>query len=224
MLKSKLIIIVIIIIVLFTTALSYYYYSHYTPKMTKITHIKITPISYVKIVVVVDNNPNSDTQLRCPWGLSIYIETNYSRILFDTGPSIEDLKHNLKVLGISPKSIDIVVISHEHGDHVGGLEYILQENNRVKVYLPAHSPDYLKSLVKKYGAKLIEVSKPIVISEGIATTGELSAGFLYEQSLIISVKGYGLIIVTGCSHPGIDNIVKYVATLTSEKIFMVIGG
>src|SRR3954465_15065808 len=57
------------------------------------------------------------------WGFAALIEYGGKRILFDTGNDGETFSHNLKALGIDLKKIDFVVMSHRHGDHIGGLGY-----------------------------------------------------------------------------------------------------
>lgn len=66
-------------------------------------------------------------------GLAIYIETENKKILFDTGQSGLFLK-NANKLGISIEDIDILVLSHGHYDHTGGLYPFLEKNRKAKVY------------------------------------------------------------------------------------------
>ncbi|MEZ0290091.1 MAG: hypothetical protein ABWJ42_03250, partial [Sulfolobales archaeon] len=65
-----------------------------------------------RIVVVVDNN--GDHGLETAWGLSVYVDLNTTKILFDTGPDPGVLERNMMRLGIDPSKIDLVVLSHEH--------------------------------------------------------------------------------------------------------------
>lgn len=132
-------------------------------------------------------------------------------------------------MGINPKSIDKVVISHIHGDHLGGLEGFLKENNEVTVFIPSSFPDSIRNMIKSYGTSFLNVSGPTKISDLIWSTGELY-GPPQEQSLII-VSKKGLIIITGCAHPGIVNIVKFAKKMwvaggwrPKEEIYLVLGG
>jgi 7,8-dihydropterin-6-yl-methyl-4-(beta-D-ribofuranosyl)aminobenzene 5'-phosphate synthase len=125
-------------------------------------------------------------------------------------------------LGITVGEIEAIVLSHIHGDHVGGLLGILSENSRVDVYLPASFPDDFKSRVKAYGSNLIEVHGASKICEGVMTTGELGLG-IREQSLILNSER-GLVVVTGCAHPGIANIVETAIQLTKRDVYLVVGG
>jgi 7,8-dihydropterin-6-yl-methyl-4-(beta-D-ribofuranosyl)aminobenzene 5'-phosphate synthase len=71
------------------------------------------------------------------WGFSALVEFGGKRILFDTGGNAEILEHNVKALGVDLSKLDFVVISHRHGDHVSGLNYLFHVNPTVKIYTPA---------------------------------------------------------------------------------------
>jgi 7,8-dihydropterin-6-yl-methyl-4-(beta-D-ribofuranosyl)aminobenzene 5'-phosphate synthase len=70
------------------------------------------------------------------WGYAALIEYGGKRILFDTGNNGEILAQNAKAKGIDLSKLDFVVMSHRHGDHIGGLNYVLSVNPRVKIYAP----------------------------------------------------------------------------------------
>jgi 7,8-dihydropterin-6-yl-methyl-4-(beta-D-ribofuranosyl)aminobenzene 5'-phosphate synthase len=70
------------------------------------------------------------------WGYSAFIEYGGRRILFDTGNDPEMLAHNVKAQGIDLSRLDFVVLSHRHSDHMGGMDYLLRVNPRVKIYAP----------------------------------------------------------------------------------------
>src|ERR1700722_3353415 len=71
------------------------------------------------------------------WGFSALVEFAGKRILFDTGRNAEILEHNVKALGVDLSKLDLVVISHRHGDHISGLNYLLRVNPTVKIYTSA---------------------------------------------------------------------------------------
>jgi len=83
-------------------------------------------------LISVYDNYQVNPELKTAWGFGLVIETPFEKILFDTGGDSSVLLFNMKKLGIDPKSIDKVVISHIHGDHLGGLEGFLKENNKVQ--------------------------------------------------------------------------------------------
>jgi metal-dependent hydrolase (beta-lactamase superfamily II) len=77
---------------------------------------------------------------------------------------LNDLKQGVS-LGIYPKEIDLVVLSHIHGDHVGGLPSFLEKNPEVVVYLPKSFPKGFKDKLKEYEAKIVEVQEPLKICQ-----------------------------------------------------------
>jgi 7,8-dihydropterin-6-yl-methyl-4-(beta-D-ribofuranosyl)aminobenzene 5'-phosphate synthase len=70
------------------------------------------------------------------WGFSAFIEYGGKRILFDTGNNAEIFAHNVKAKGIDLTNLDFVVVSHRHGDHTSGLNYLMTVNPDVKIYVP----------------------------------------------------------------------------------------
>jgi 7,8-dihydropterin-6-yl-methyl-4-(beta-D-ribofuranosyl)aminobenzene 5'-phosphate synthase len=74
--------------------------------------------------------------LRKDWGYSVLVEHSGKRVLFDTGNDSELFRHNVETLGINLRNLDLVVISHRHGDHTDGLRYLLNINPDVDVYVP----------------------------------------------------------------------------------------
>jgi 7,8-dihydropterin-6-yl-methyl-4-(beta-D-ribofuranosyl)aminobenzene 5'-phosphate synthase len=173
------------------------------------------------ITVIYDNNPYKEG-LETGWGFSCIIKGLEKTILFDTGGDGQRLLANMKKLNIDPEEIDIVVLSHIHGDHVGGLQSVLRKNPKAIVYLPISFPDSFKDEVKGYGAKVIEVQRHMKICENVHSTGELGTG-IKEQSLIIHDKR-GLMIITGCAHPGIVEILIKAKELMKDNILLVMGG
>lgn len=173
------------------------------------------------ITVIYDNNPYKEG-LETGWGFSCVIKGLEKIILFDTGGDGQRLLANMKKLGIDPEEIDIVVLSHIHGDHVGGLQTVLRENPKIIVYLPISFPESFKDEVKGYGAKVVEIQRSLKICENVHSTGELGTG-IKEQSLIVR-SGKGLIIITGCAHPGIVEVLNKARDLMKDNIFLVMGG
>ncbi|NQU18030.1 MAG: MBL fold metallo-hydrolase [Candidatus Saganbacteria bacterium] len=151
------------------------------------------------IIQLVYENTSMKKRLKAAWGFSAHIRFRGKNILFDTGGDEEIFTSNMKKLDIDPKDIDLVFISHKHWDHVAGL-----------------------SLIKKAGAKHIKASNFGKILPAVYTTGALR-GKVPEQSLIIDTFK-GLIVITGCSHPGIIKIVKFAKQKLKKDVYMVLGG
>jgi 7,8-dihydropterin-6-yl-methyl-4-(beta-D-ribofuranosyl)aminobenzene 5'-phosphate synthase len=152
-------------------------------------------------------------KLKAGWGFSSLIETAKApSILFDTGADSPTLLHNMKELGIDAKRIGIIVISHTHGDHTGGLRGMLEVNKEAEIYVPASFWGAIP------GRKVTTVAEPLQISEGAFSTGELKG---IEQSLAIRTDK-GILVVVGCSHPGLGEIMD--AASRFGKVYGVIGG
>lgn len=175
----------------------------------------------ITMTILYDNYIFSEG-LKTDWGFSCIIKGTEKTILFDTGTNSDILFHNINKLKVNPKDVELVAISHIHGDHTGGLFAFLDENNKVTVYLPASFPDEFVSRVEKAGAKVVPVDKPVEICKGVSLTGEMGVQ-IKEQSLILKTSK-GLVVITGCAHPGIVDIVKRAKEVVDKKIYLVCGG
>ncbi len=166
----------------------------------------------MKITIIYDNDAYIKG-LKADWGFSCLIERSGApRILFDTGASGSILMSNMEKLGIDPLSIDIVVISHGHWDHTGGLPRFLRENKDVKVFVPRSFPP------PSTAEHVVTVDGPLEVANGIFSTGELSG---IEQSLAVEI-GDGIAVVTGCSHPGVESILR--AASRYGRPYALLGG
>jgi 7,8-dihydropterin-6-yl-methyl-4-(beta-D-ribofuranosyl)aminobenzene 5'-phosphate synthase len=183
--------------------------------------ISTLDINDLTIKVVYDNNPYMQG-LGTAWGFSALITGTNKTILFDTGGDSSLLLSNMKKLAIEPNDIDVIVLSHIHDDHTGGLTGFLQKNHDVTVFMPESFPKKFKENVQKYGAQTVDVNQPLNICENVYSTGQLGI-LIKEQSLIIRTKA-GLIVITGCAHPGIVKIVNTAKDLVKDDILLVMGG
>ncbi|MGC9148167.1 MAG: MBL fold metallo-hydrolase [Sulfolobales archaeon] len=173
----------------------------------------------VKLIVVVDNSRYIH-DLREAWGLSIYVEAYGKRILFDTGPDPSVLQENSEKLNIDLGSIDAVVISHEHRDHSGGLSYVASLKKGIKVYIPKNSS--IKRYIEDLGLQPVEVEETNKLFDNIYVTKPLH-GPPQEQALAV-VTSRGLVALVGCSHPGVNNLVKQAVKDLGRRPYIVIGG
>jgi 7,8-dihydropterin-6-yl-methyl-4-(beta-D-ribofuranosyl)aminobenzene 5'-phosphate synthase len=190
------------------------------------------------------------------WGFAAFIQYGDKRILFDTGDNPDILAKNAKAKGIDLSKLDFAVLSHRHGDHMGGMEYLLSVNPKVRIYapkenfgvygfslpssfyrtdesLPAEQRYYdgAPPSVMRFGsawprANFELIEKTTEIAPGIhliALVSEKPATLeLRELSLAINTPD-GIVLVVGCSHPGIDKIVQ-AATSINPRIRLAAGG
>jgi 7,8-dihydropterin-6-yl-methyl-4-(beta-D-ribofuranosyl)aminobenzene 5'-phosphate synthase len=190
------------------------------------------------------------------WGYAAFVEYGGKRILFDTGNNPDILARNAKGKGVDLTKLDFVVMSHRHGDHMGGLTYLLQVNPTVKIYAPkegfgVYGADLASSFYRKDASlpqeqRYFDGAPPEVMRFGSAWPGanfqlvdkniEIAPDIhlialvsdkpgtleLRELSLAINTPD-GMVIVVGCSHPGIDRIVQS-ATAINPRIHFIAGG
>jgi 7,8-dihydropterin-6-yl-methyl-4-(beta-D-ribofuranosyl)aminobenzene 5'-phosphate synthase len=166
----------------------------------------------MKITVVYDNEVKKEG-LRTGWGFAALVEdAEKSPLLFDTGADGPALLHNMKELNIDPQDIRIIVISHAHGDHTGGLSEILKMNKIAELYLPSSFRGAFP------GRKVTVVKRPVQIRENVFSTGELEG---VEQSLVFKTDK-GIFVLTGCAHPGMESILAAAAEF--GELYGIAGG
>jgi len=149
----------------------------------------------VRITTLSENTANYG--YLAEWGLSILVEVNDIRILMDTGLSFSAVS-NAQLIGIDLSAIDLIVLSHGHADHTGGLREVLKIKGEVEVI--AH-PDiwaakhvqrnkegvqyngipFLREELESRGARFNLVREPIHITENVMTTGEIPMFSGYEE-------------------------------------------
>ncbi len=178
----------------------------------------------MKITVLFNSRAVNDG-LQVGWGFSVLIGDN---IIFDTGEKGQFLFHNINTLGIDLDVINTVVISHDHWDHTGGLWQLLEHRKDVEVYACPGFSDEFKNNVRLHGGNLFEKESFYEITQGIWLTGEIPAVYkgqkTPEQAMIIDTER-GLIVITGCAHPGIINMLNIISEhFQSRPLYAVMGG
>ena len=189
------------------------------------------------------------------------------RVLFDAGITPDGVAENMRRLDLSPKDIEVIVLSHGHFDHTTGLDGLVQALghanlpviihpefwSRRRLALPGREPFELpttsKAALQGAGFEIVEEQQPSFLLDGaLLVTGEVDRttdfeqGFpihqalrddgwqpdpliLDDQAALLHVRDKGLVVLTGCGHSGIVNIVRYAKQLTGvERVYAVIGG
>ncbi|NWG02914.1 MAG: MBL fold metallo-hydrolase [Syntrophaceae bacterium] len=175
----------------------------------------------ITMTILYDNHPY-DHRLKTAWGFSCVIEFEGKKILFDTGGDGRTLLENMKILNKDPKTINTIILSHIHGDHTGGLGSLLREKSNVKIYIPGSFSQEFDRAAKVYGVTVVRVNAPSEIYPGFHSTGEMGHG-IKEQSLLVDTAK-GMVLITGCAHPGIVEIIQQAKTIARKDIYMAIGG
>lgn len=175
----------------------------------------------ITMTVVYDNYPGVEG-LQTAWGFGCVIELPETTILFDTGGDGPTLLSNMRKLAIDAADVDLVVLSHIHGDHTGGLGDFLAQNSEVTVCVPPSFPQAFKEAVQATGAGVLEVAPGQRLAEHVYTTGEMGAA-IKEQALILQAEP-GLVVITGCAHPGVVEIVAEAKRLMDRDIELLLGG
>lgn len=188
----------------------------------------------MKIYTLMENTPYNDDFLY-EHGLSLYIETENHRILFDSGQT-DGFAENAEKLGIDLENADMMILSHGHYDHGGGLRRFLKINKTAPVYLSRYAFEPHFSGKSKYiglDTSLAKCDRLVYIDEGLkidsgleilscnhmnrtfgtdsfglytATDGEyVPDDFRHELYLTISESGRD-VLFSGCSHKGVLNI------------------
>lgn len=173
-------------------------------------------------IFVLYDNRAATADMTPAWGFSWLISFSDRAVLFDTGGDPGILCHNMKAMGVDIQHISTVILSHGHGDHVGGLSAVLGHSHPMTVYFPQSFPEGFEAAIRRNGAVAAAVDGFTEIHPGLYTTGELGIG-IKEQSLILRTID-GLVIITGCAHPGIVEIVEAVNQRFEEQIYLLMGG
>ncbi len=178
----------------------------------------------VRLTVLVDNEPGPG--LRSSWGLSILVERGDRRYLFDADTEPEVLEYNVRVLGVDLGSLEFALLSHPHSDHYGGFELVGRVAPGLTVYTPRGSGRVAR-LLRSWGLRPVEVGDAAWLAEGVGTTGPLEGTYMGrgipEQAMVVE-SGNGAVILVGCSHPGVDNLVAAAVEKLGVKPVLVIGG
>lgn len=215
----------------------------------------------LRITTLIENELNRDKSLNAEHGISLYVEVDGKKILFDTGQSGNFVK-NAEKLNIDLNDLDYVIISHSHYDHSGGFEKLVQEyDNDFKLFL---GEGFFKEKHSLSGDIYRYVGSPFregfLKEKNIETEYVTSIKYITENAMIITDferdpeyenvneamclkegdkfvfdkfrdevalaidTDEGIVVLVGCSHPGIVNMVETIIKRTGRDIYGVIGG
>lgn len=181
----------------------------------------------VKVTTLVDNDVWK-RGLASSWGLSLYVEIDSGeerhRILMDTSGSYDALFSNARKLEVDLSDVEAIFVSHWHLDHCGCLSHVLPLlRQQTAVYVPSTNPSGIRTIREAEGTPIV-CSDPVFLIEGVMSTGEMIGG-VSEHSLVINLRDKGLVVLSGCAHPGIINIVKRAQQVSGiSTVYAVIGG
>ena len=198
----------------------------------------------------------SASEMQKDWGYSALVEFGGRRILFDTGNDAAKFANNVRAKGVDLTTIDFVIMSHRHSDHIGGLSHVLSVNPKVKIYAPKEGfgvfgsslpssfyrkaetlpaemryfdgapPEIMKFGTAWQGANFELIDKTTEIAPGIHLIALVSdkPGTLELKELSLAIDtSEGMVLVVGCSHPGIDRIVEATSAI-DKHIHLIAGG
>ena len=208
-------------------------------------------------VTILYDSFGKNPSLTKDWGFAVLVEYGGKRILFDTGNNAKIFEHNVKALGVDLRNLDFVVMSHRHGDHIGGLAYLLKVNPTVKIYAPKERsgvygddqpsstwyrkdpslppeqryygggpPEIIHMGEAWPGANFQLIDKNIEIVPGMYLIALVSdkPGTLELRELSLAIRTPdGLVLLVGCSHPGVEHIMQEASTI-DPHIKILFGG
>lgn len=197
-----------------------------------------------------------DAALQKDWGYAAFIELNGKRVLFDTGNNPDVLARNAAARQVDLTKLDFVVMSHRHGDHMGGMPHLLCVNPEVLIYAPKEGfgvyggdlpgtfyrrddslpleqryYDGQPPAVMRFGAawpqaRITLVDEPVEVAPGFHLISLVSErpGTLELRELSLAIETpEGMVLVVGCSHTGLDNILK-ASTAIRPGVRFLVGG
>lgn len=198
------------------------------------------------------------------WGYAALVEVDGRRILFDTGARPQTVLANARELGVDLASVEEVILSHNHGDHTGGLVTLRRELmktnpaalSRVHVAQgffapqagagPRQTMTAIRPAYEALGGTFVVHDKAVELAPGVWLTGPVprrsqernypttlkvegpsgpAPDTVSEDQALVFETAEGPVVLTGCGHAGVVNLVDYGRELTGAKtVLAVVGG
>jgi 7,8-dihydropterin-6-yl-methyl-4-(beta-D-ribofuranosyl)aminobenzene 5'-phosphate synthase len=175
-------------------------------------------------ITIVFDNYNHDPEIASLWGFSAFLQMSDQTILFDTGSNGPVLLKNIQTLGLNVKDINTLFISHPHWDHTGGVDSVIEHNQHLHIFAPDSLSKHLIDDLKSQAQDVTIISyQAAQLFDHVYSTGVMDEDLIGEQSMIIDTKE-GLVIITGCAHPGIVNIADKARQMLDKEILLLMGG
>lgn len=218
------------------------------------------------LTTLIENSPDDQRCLKFEHGLSIYIEVENTKALFDTGQS-GDFIENAEKMGKSLGNLDYLFISHGHYDHGGGVpkllpllgrktktvvgeeifrrKYKLRENGYKFNGITFSEKDFAERKLEliKVNGKALRIGERMTVFHHFARRSDfetISPKMVYrkeggkdrmyvpddfQDEIVLGIDtSKGLVVIAGCSHAGIVNILQDISAQTGRQIYMVVGG
>ncbi len=192
-------------------------------------------VAEVSVLPLVERLVPEGSGLKGEPGVSYLVRAGGRRVLFDSGLSggkrDSALARNARLLGVPLADLDAVVISHLHADHVGGVAAMRRRtfSFAARPLEPARVPAHVPTQMRHPRADVAVTTGPTVIGPGMAVLPPLPRmlfwlGYITEQALVVNVAGFGLVLISGCGHPRIEQVLGVTERVLDVPIKAVIGG
>jgi 7,8-dihydropterin-6-yl-methyl-4-(beta-D-ribofuranosyl)aminobenzene 5'-phosphate synthase len=171
---------------------------------------------------------SSNAERKAKGGLSLYVKVNGNIILFDTGDASSPLLERLEDLGLDPALIAAVVLSHSPSAQAHGeLRNLLSATpSEAKIYVPAPAGEATSQ--RNPGATVVAIARPTSVVPDAWLVGPIqldTEGETTEELVLVLDRPEGLVVIVGCSHPGIAEVVQQVKEVFGyRRIKLVAGG
>lgn len=197
-------------------------------------------VDFLNITPIVDSEAVS-TNFKTENGVSMYLQTSDIHLIMDLGLNKKKAHpspflHNISQIAVSFETLNAIVFSHAHLDHLGGMKeqktktFSLSKQHVDVPSVPVFAPTEIHP--SEFNPSLTDVrvtQKPTKLFEGIYTIGNIPRhlflmGYIEEQALAYNLKDKGIVLIVGCGHQTVQKIIERTRKLFDLPIYAVIGG